>query len=271
MARASLALGVTQFTPPRSKPLLVLGPSLGTSARTLWGRAAQNLVNEFDVIAWDLPGHGNSRPAAGPFSIEDLAAAVLTIADSADQGSGSGQFIYAGDSIGGAVGLQLLLDSPGRVDAATLLCTGAQIGARNFWLERAEQVRFNGGISVIAQGAPTRWFGPGFADREKDFTAEFLADLQDTDEESYAWACEALSVFDVRHRLREISTPLLAVAGGADQPTPVASLREIAVNVIAGRLVVLGGVGHLAPAESPDAVARLIADHTSRVTVEQRC
>ena len=45
---------------------------------------------------------------------------------------------------------------------------------------------------------------------------------------------------------------MLAVAGSDDLPTPPECLRRIASGVKDGRLVVLDGVGHLAPAEAPD-------------------
>ncbi len=79
--------------------------------------------------------------------------------------------------------------------------------------------------------------------------------------ESYALTCEALATFDVIDRLAEIVTPVLAVAGAADIPTPPESLQRIASGVKDGRLVVLDGVGHLAPAEAPATVAALIAEH----------
>jgi 4-carboxymuconolactone decarboxylase len=49
----------------RGLPLLLRGPSLGTSARNLWGHAAQALTERFRVIGWDLPGHGDSGPNGG--------------------------------------------------------------------------------------------------------------------------------------------------------------------------------------------------------------
>jgi 3-oxoadipate enol-lactonase/4-carboxymuconolactone decarboxylase len=73
--------------------------------------------------------------------------------------------------------------------------------------------------------------------------------------------CGALAAFDVRDRLAEIKTPVLAVAGSADAVTPPSGLEAIATGVADGRLVVLDGVGHLAPAEAPDVVARLIGEH----------
>ena len=73
--------------------------------------------------------------------------------------------------------------------------------------------------------------------------------------------CGALAEFDVRDRLGEITGPVLAVAGAARRATPPAGLEAIADGVADGRLVVLDGVAHLAPAEAPDVVARLIRDH----------
>ena len=55
--------------------LLVVGPSLGTAVGTLWGPCAAQLAG-FEVVGWDLPGHGLTRPAAEGFTVKDLAASV---------------------------------------------------------------------------------------------------------------------------------------------------------------------------------------------------
>ncbi len=136
-------------------PLLLVGPAIGTSAATLWTRCAAELAEDFEVLAWDLPGHGASAPATEAFSIAELAEGVLALA-------GDRPFHYAGDSVGGAVGLQLLLDH--RVAGAALLCTGARIGTPDSWRERAALVRAEGTAAVVPTAAQP-WFAPGFADR----------------------------------------------------------------------------------------------------------
>ena len=248
------------------RPLLLLGPSLGTSAEALWQRCARALRGGFHVVGWDLPGHGRSAPADAAFGIAGLAREVLALADRIRPG---GTFRYAGDSVGGAVGLQLLLDAPERVEAAALLCTGAKIGESAGWRQRAETVRADGTHAVLA-GSVQRWFAPGFADREPAVAGALLDVRRAADPESYALVCEALAVFDVRDRLREITAPVLAVAGAEDQPTPPAGLAQIAEGVRNGRLVVLDGVAHLAPAERPEEVAALLDEHFGGpVTVDQ--
>ena len=248
-------LTAVDFGGPAGAPLLLLGPSLGTSAATLWSGAARSLASHVHVVGWDLPGHGRGVPAE-PFTIADLAASVVALADDL----GAETFHYAGDSVGGAVGLQSVLDAPHRVATATLLCTGAVIGTPDGWRERAATVRAEGTGAMIA-GSIQRWFAAGFIDREPGVAAALLDALSHTDAESYARVCEALAGFDVVDRLAEIGTPVLAIAGGEDGPTPPESLQRIASGVKNGRLVVLDGVGHLAPAEAPDRVARLVAEH----------
>ena len=87
--------------------LLVVGPSLGTAVGTLWGPCAAQLVG-FEVVGWDLPGHGLSRPAAEGFTVKDLAASVRALADAATAAAAC----YAGVSLGGAVAFELGL-APG--------------------------------------------------------------------------------------------------------------------------------------------------------------
>jgi 3-oxoadipate enol-lactonase/4-carboxymuconolactone decarboxylase len=249
----TLQLGHFEFEPVNSDaPLLLVGPSLGTSVRDLWGACAASLAERFCVIGWELPGHGGTAPA-DRFDVPALAAAVLAIADARDAAG----FHYAGDSIGGAVGLQLMLDVPDRVLSATLLCTGARIGEPTAWHERAAAVRA-GGTAVLLDAAPARWFGPGFAARDARTADALLADLAAADNASYAAACEALAAFDVRDRLQEIAIPVVAVAGAHDVATPVERLRQIADGVQHGELVVLDEVAHLAPAETPEQVDALI-------------
>jgi len=250
----------TEFGGPRGAGLLLLGPSLGTSVADLWGAVAERLSDHVRVVGWDLPGHGRSPAASGPFGVPELAAGVLALADDIAPGQA---FSYAGDSVGGAVGLQILLDAPDRVRSATLLCTGAVIGDPEQWRVRAAAVRESGTESMV-DGSAERWFAAGFGGREPSVVAALLGALRDTDAESYAQVCDALAAFDVTDRLPEITTPVLAIAGAEDIPTPPEGLAQIADGVKDGRLVVLDGVAHLAPAETPERVAGLIADHIGR-------
>ncbi|GAB3246111.1 bifunctional 3-oxoadipate enol-lactonase/4-carboxymuconolactone decarboxylase PcaDC [Nocardioides dilutus] len=267
MTPAITAVRMTGAAHRAELPLLVLGPSLGTSATTLWTEAAAGLTDHFDVLAWDLPGHGHNRSVPDePITMADLAAGVLTVVDEVQAQRGGpdhrpgAPFAYAGVSVGGCVGLQLLLDAPQRVGSAVLLCTGARIGDESVWADRIGQVQASG-TSALVGSAAGRWFAPGFADRDPGTVSGLLHALQDADDLGYVRVCEALAGFDVRDRLGEIDVPLLAVAGADDPVTTVAHLEAIATGVRRGALVELADTSHLAPAERPEDVAALIRRH----------
>jgi 3-oxoadipate enol-lactonase/4-carboxymuconolactone decarboxylase len=252
-----------QLSDPNAGPLLLLGSSIGTSGTALWSASAAVLGKRFHVVAWDLPGHGrNTDPVSDAFSMAELAAGVMAFADRVltDRGEPDGRLYYAGDSLGGAVGLQALLDAPDRIVAAVLLCTGAKIGTAEGWRERAARVRASGTAVVINQSVE-RWFAPGYLERELQVGSRLLDSLRAADAEAYALACEALADFDVRSRLGEIAVPVLAVAGAEDFATPPELLAEIANGVQSGELQILDGAAHLAPAEVPEEVAKLITKH----------
>ena len=264
------SIALTRFHPDQtadpSRPLLVVGPSLGTAVRALWAPVAELLAGRFEVVGWDLPGHGDSPAATAGFDASDLAAGVVAAVEPVLAGRGA--FAWAGDSLGAVVGLQLSLDRPELLSSAALMCTGAKIGTPESWAERAATVREHG-ITAVLEGSRTRWFGPVFRAEHPDVVEAVLDGLRAVDAESYALACEALGRFDVRDRLGTIEVPVLAVAGSEDGPTPPSSLREIADGVVDGRLVVLDGVGHLAPVEAPADVAWLLGAHADRTPTQR--
>jgi 3-oxoadipate enol-lactonase/4-carboxymuconolactone decarboxylase len=241
-------LAVTDFGGPPDGPLLLLGPSLGTCAAAVWSPCVPRLTARFHAVGWDFPGHGRSTPEPA-FDVATVAGSVLQIADEL----GAATFCFAGDSLGGCVGLELLLSAPSRVVAATLLCTAARIRTPDVWTERAALVRASG-TAALLDSAAERWFSPRYAGDPQPL----LDDLSAIDDASYAAACDALAAFDLRDRLTAITTPLTAVAGVDDVVVPVDDVRRLAAEARHGRFVALDGVGHLAPIEAPFGVAELI-------------
>lgn len=236
--------------------LLLVGPSLGTSAEALWSECARLLADRFEVVGWDLPGHGRSRPAEAPYQVGDLAAEVRAVADRQREGR---PVVYAGNSVGGAVGFLLALD-PGPVSAVVTMASAPRIGEPAGWHDRAALIR-RAGTPVLVAGSAERWFAPGFTDRRPEIASALLESLMDADRESYALACEALAAFDVRNNVADLKLPILSAAGRHDAVVPPDALRAMVPGV---ETYVFEDCAHQPPAEAPDAVARVAADFFTR-------
>jgi 3-oxoadipate enol-lactonase len=246
------AIAITQPVGPEGAPLLVLGPSLGTST-ILWDSTAAILKQRYRVAAWDLPGHGLSPAATATFTVGEISLGVLDAVDALEEGT----FLSAGVSLGGAVGLELLLHAPERVAAAAVICSGAKIGTTEGWVERATTARSLGTASLVVPSAG-RWFAPGSIERHPDGTGRLLHSLRDADDESYALCAEALALYDVRALLGNIDVPLLALWGEFDPVVGEREAREIAEGVQRGTLGRVEAAAHLAPVEQPEAVASVL-------------
>jgi 3-oxoadipate enol-lactonase/4-carboxymuconolactone decarboxylase len=240
-------------------PLLVLGPSLGTTA-DVWSEAARLLIDDFRVVRWDLPGHGRSPAATAPFTVAELAEAVLALVDSL----GGGRFAYAGVSLGGAVGLELALGPAAeRMDGLAVVCSAARIGEPDGWRSRAVQVRRQGTASVVAASSE-RWFAPAFLAREPDRVGRMLNQLLDVDDESYALCCEALAGFDRRPDLSRIAVQTIVVSGALDPVVPAADASSTAEGIGGARWVELPETGHQAEVERPEHLVQGLRRHFAR-------
>lgn len=246
-------LAFTAPVGPDRAPLLLLGPSLGTST-ILWEDVVPHLIDRFRVVLWDLPGHGAAKPAGEAFTVGELADAVA--AGIRELGSPA---LYAGVSLGGATGLELLLRHPDVVSAAAIMCASPRFGEPEMWADRAAQVRAQGTASLVV-GSAQRWFAPGSIERRPVLTGRLLHALRDADDASYALCCDALAAYDVTGRLGEIATPVLAVYGEHDGVSPEQDARTIAEGVRDGRIVRIDDASHLAPAEHPHEVAVVLND-----------
>src|ERR671921_2980353 len=210
---------------PAGAPVLVLGSSLGTDTG-LFDPQVADLADTHRVVRYDLRGHGGSQVVPGPCTIADLAGDVLALLDDLDVD----RFCYAGVSIGGAIGQQLALTVPDRLDRLAIIASAARFADPPSWAVRAQQVREQGTEFLVPSRTGT-WFTAPWGARHPGEAERLLAMLRTTPAEGYAACCEAIGSFDVRDRLGGISTPSLAIAGAQDPATPGDMVRLIAHGI----------------------------------------
>jgi 3-oxoadipate enol-lactonase len=229
-------------------PVVVLGPSLGTDLG-LFDAQAHGLADRYRVIRYDLRGHGGSPVVPGPYSVADLANDVVHLLD----GLGIDRFAYAGVSLGGAIGLQLAVTVPDRVERLIVMASAARFPDPPSWKARADRVRAEGTDFLV----PSRigaWVTPGFAESHPEETERLLGMLRSTSREGYAACCETIEAFDVRDQLPTITAPTLVIAGADDPATAPDTVRLIADGIPGARFVVVPSASHLVSAEQPEAV-----------------
>ena len=208
------------------------------------------------MIRFDLRGHGASEVLPGPCTMADLAGDVLALLDSL----GVERFSYAGVSIGGAIGLQLALTVPDRLERLAVLATAAQFANSDSYGVRARQVREEG-TEFLVPSRTGLWFTAEFAEQDPAGAGRLVTMLRSTPAEGYAAACDAIASFDIRTRVGEISAPTLVLAGAEDPATTGELMRELAEAIPGAQFVVVPGAAHLPNATHPVEVNAALREH----------
>lgn len=243
-----------RFDGPEEAPVLILGPSLGTTWH-MWDRQVPELAQQWRVFRFDLPGHGGA-PAHPAGSVAELTTRLLATLD----GLGVQRFGYAGCAFGGAVGIELALRHPERLASLALIAASPRFGTADEFRQRGVIVRTNG-LDPIARSSPERWFTGGYAAAQPAITEWAVQMVRTTDPGCYISACEALAAFDVRGELGRVGVPTLVLVGSDDQVTGPAEARTLVAGIPDARLAVVPGASHLVPVEQPAAVTDLLVRH----------
>lgn len=237
------------------KPLLVLAHALGMN-QSAWDDMIPALLERYRILTWDLPGHGSSAAwpdTSAEIRPENLAAEALALADLA----GAGRFHFAGTSIGGVVGQQLLARHAERLASVTLTNTGAVIGTLEAWEARSAAV-LEQGLAAMASSIVPRWFAAESCTRQPDLVQGWTLSMGRGDSRSYALLCQMLGQCDFTDKLPQRGAPLVLVGGSADVATPPESLKLLAWITGAAEPIILEQVGHVPSVECPQELAGIL-------------
>ena len=240
---------------PAAAPALLLIHPIGGDL-SIWEPVLPELLRHFRVIRYDQRGHGASPVPNGPYQIADLAADALALLDRL----GVQRAHVAGTSLGGMVGLWLAVNAPERVERLAVICSSARLGPPDAWRERAALVRAQGSAAV-AQTGVSRWFTPAFANQNPAAIARYEAMVSQTPAEGYAACCDAIARWDITSELGKITAPTWILSGQDDPATPPPHGYLMAALIPGARIDVVAGAAHLALAERPAFVVRLLIDH----------
>ncbi|HEY0279234.1 MAG TPA: alpha/beta fold hydrolase [Solirubrobacterales bacterium] len=249
-------------------PLLLLVHGMAGTARN-WDPVIEPLALHNTVVAPDFPGHGDSEPGGGDYSLGSLASGLRDLMISL----GHERATLVGHSLGGGVALQFTYQFPEMVERLVLVSSGGlgpEVGAilRAAALPGADLfIRATAGPGAIAGGVIANAAGKiglrpnadlaevgrayaslSDADRRKAFLSTLHA-VVDTDGQRVA-ALDRLYLAE--------DLPVLIVWGERDPIIPVGHGRAAHAQLPGSLLEVFPGVGHVPMMESPGRFAAVL-------------
>ena len=266
MPTVSLGDGDLYYEERGEGPPLLLVPGL-SGLGSFWASQVEAFSRDFRVVFHDHRGTGRSTHSRIEYSVEQMAADVLTLMDRL----GIARAHFAGHSTGGAIGQVLAQDQPERIASLVLSATWA--GQDAFFrrcFEVRKQVLLQSGVESYLRAsvpflAPGWWVSANDAALEAQHRAQVAASPP---VEILASRIDAIVRFDRRARLGEIAAPTLVVVAADDMLTPRFYSEELASAIPDAKLHVLSGGGHFAPVIVPDeynaAVGAFLAGHRHR-------
>ncbi len=200
---------------PEGAPALLIGHSLGSDL-SQWDPQMPSLARRFRVIRYDSRGHGLTELTPGPYSIDLLGRDALAIMDAL----GVQKAHFMGLSLGGLVGMWLMVNAPERVDRVILANTNACFGHPDIWNARIKQALAEG-LDAMAAGTMDRWFTREFQERAPQEIDRSAARFRATAAEAYAATAAALRDADLREAIRSVKHRVLVIVGTQDPATPL--------------------------------------------------
>jgi 3-oxoadipate enol-lactonase len=232
---------------------------LGSSACD-WEMQVPVFSKQYQVVTFDLRGHGKSGKPRGPYSIS------LFSTDTAEliTGLGLAPTHVVGISLGGMIALQLAVSAPDLVKSLTVVNAGPEFVVRTAKeylqvLQRQVIVRLLG-MRRMGEVLSKRLFPkPGQQELRQLFVERWAAN----DPRAYRDAMQAIVGWSVTDHLNSIQCPTLVIAADQDY-TPVATKEAYVARMPHAELVVISDSRHATPVERPEEFNEVLAAFLSR-------
>jgi 3-oxoadipate enol-lactonase len=237
-------------------PAVMLIHGVGADASS-WDEIVPLLTGNFQVLRFDLRGHGGSGHVDASLTLDDFVRDVVDVLDACRVQAAH----IVGFSLGGMIAQGLALQYPERVDRLILL--SAVAGRTDEERERVKSrlaLLQSEGIAAISGAAQDRWFTPAFIERHPDLVRQRMEQLKQNHPQSYAAAYTVFSTSDLGDRLCAIRKPTLVATGEHDVGSNTRMARFMHAQISGSRLEILRGLRHSILTEAPDLVAKLVLE-----------
>jgi len=233
----------------KGAPVVVLSHSLSSSL-LMWNPQMNVLNLYFQVLLYDIRGHGDSDTPLGAYTLELLGNDAIGLLDALN----INQVHFIGLSMGGMIGQCLALNYPHRLKSLVLCDTASVIpsDAQPIWQERIDKARKKG-MEALLEETMERWFTPAFLTKNSQMLALIQKQFLATPVSGYIGCAEAIRKLNYLDRLSEIKMPTLIMVGEDDPATPVSASVAMHERISNSKLVILPSARHLSNVEQTEA------------------
>jgi pimeloyl-ACP methyl ester carboxylesterase len=218
-----------------------------------WGPMVQHLdTRRFTYAFMDYRGYGQRKDVAGPYTMAQISADALTLADQLDWPT----FSLLGHSMGGMAVAHVLADAPQRVQSLVAIAPVPACGVPfdeqgwAFFSSAAESADARRGIIDLTTG--NRLTGTWL-------DAMVRESLQSSDSRAFAAYLQAWAKTDFAHRIAGLQLPVLVLAGEHDPALGADTCKATwLAHFPNAQLHIVPNAGHYPMDETPIALATQI-------------
>ncbi|NGY58193.1 alpha/beta hydrolase [Lentzea sp. NEAU-D13] len=238
-------------------PALLLVHGAGGSIQANYGPVLGTLLQNFTVIAPDLPGSGGSPTAPGPLDLDELADDLVAVAVKA----GHESFFVSGYSMGCAVAVTIAVRHPERVRGLVLSAAFAKADAATKVKIDQWKSLLNGSREVLSRFILSAMCSKEYLAKLTPAQAEGFAELIGASVPAGTPAhVDLILRIDLTDVLPQVSQPTLVIGASGDQLMSPDLAKQVS-DLIPGSKYTDLACGHAIALESAVPWARLITDY----------
>ena len=240
--------------------VLVFIHGLGSSSAD-WSFQTEFFSEHFQVLAYDVRGHGQSEKPKGPYSIPLFAKDLANLLGELDIKKAH----IVGLSMGGWIAFQFALDYPEMVSSLTIVNSWASMLLKTFkdrknYFQRTLLFSLFS-MRKIGEIVGARLF---IKPEQKELLQDFIDKWAKNHKPSYMASFKAVKGWSVEDRLGEITCPALVIAADEDYTPP--ETKQVYVDKMPNaRLAVIEDSRHATPVERPEEFNRVLLDFLKRI------
>lgn len=245
---------------PASRPPVVLLHSLATDS-SIWDDVQKRLQDKFHVVCIDLRGHGKSSCPTVPYTIADLAADVVHVAETLDLSDAH----LVGLSMGGMITQHIAIHHPERFRTFTIAGSISRTNPemQKVWFERANTARAQGMASQVSV-IVNRWFSAHTQQCNQAIVGYVAQLISNTSLDGYLGCCTAIAHLDLDDQLGRIKKPCLVIVGSEDPGTPPAVSRRIHEMIEGAEFIEFAQASHQLFLDQPELSVRALVKFLDR-------